>query len=363
ITILSADKTRPCDRPNLSKGYLSGTATDDSNLLRSTDFYTTQKIDLQLGVRVTSIDTAAKTIEVEGGGTQAYDVLLLATGATPRPLEIPGADQPHVHYLRTLSDARALVAGIATAKHAVIIGASFIGLEVASSLRKRGVGVHVVGTETTLMEKVLGPQVGDFLRKLHEQHGVTFHLGTTATSIDEHSVTLANGERVQADLVVIGIGVIPSTALAKQAGLAVDHGVLVDAYLHTSAPDVFAAGDIASWPDRLSGKRVRVEHWVVAERQGQTAAHNILGRQERFDHVPFFWTQQYDFSLRYVGHAAAWDEIDIDGSLEAGDCTVTYRLVGQELAKAFVHRDLESLRTELAMEQRIAASPVEVVEA
>lgn len=363
ITILSADQTRPCDRPNLSKGYLAGTATDDSNLLRPADFYTTHKIDLQLGVRVTSIDTKAKTIDVEGGSPQAYDVLLLATGAAPRHLDIPGCDLPHVHYLRTLSDARALVAGAATAKRAVVIGASFIGLEVASSLRTRGIDVHVVGTETTLMAKILGRQVGDFLRALHEQHGVTFHLGTTATAIDERSVMLGTGERLQADLIVIGIGVIPATALAEQAGLAVDHGVLVDAYLRTNAADVFAAGDIASWPDRLSGKRIRVEHWVVAERQGQTAAHNILGQQERFDHVPFFWTEQYDLGLAYVGHAERWDEIGIDGSLEARDCTITYRLAGQELAKAFIHRDLAGLHTELAMEQRIAASPVELAHA
>lgn len=363
ITILSADETRPCDRPNLSKGYLAGTAADESNLLRSADFYTGNKIDLQLGVRVSSIDTATKTINVEGGSRQTYDVLLLATGAEPRQLDIPGADLPHVHYLRTLSDARALVASAATAKRAVIIGASFIGLEVASSLRTRGIDVHVVGTETTLMEKVLGSQVGGFLRALHEQHGVTFHLGTTTTSMDERRVTLDNGEQLEADLIVIGIGVIPATALAEQAGLTVDHGVVVDAYLHTSAADVFAAGDIASWPDRLSGKHIRVEHWVVAERQGQTAAHNILGQQERFDYVPFFWTEQYDLGLACVGHAAAWDEISIDGSLETRDCTITYRLAGKELGKAFVHRDLDGLRTELEMEQRIAAATIELASA
>lgn len=356
ITILSADETRPCDRPNLSKGYLAGTATDDSNLLRSADFYTEHKIDLQLGVRVTSIDTTTKTIHLERGSAQTYDVLLLATGAEPRRLDIPGADLSHVHYLRTLTDARALVASTAAAKRAVIIGASFIGLEVASSLRTRGIDVHVVGTETTLMEKVLGPQVGDFLRALHEQHGVRFHLGTTATSIDEKHVTLENGEQLEADLIVIGIGVIPATDLAEKAGLTVDHGIVVDAYLRTSVADVFAAGDIASWPDRLSGKHIRVEHWVVAERQGQTAAHNILGQQERFDHVPFFWTEQYDLGLAYVGHAAKWDEITIDGSLEARDCAITYSLAGKELAKAFIHRDLDGLHTELAMEQRIAAT-------
>lgn len=208
------------------------------------------------------------------------------------------------------------------------------------------------------MAKVLGPQVGDYLRKVHEDHGVIFHLGTTATAIDDNHVTLESGERLPADLVVIGIGVRPSIALAQDGGLAMDRGVAVNEYLETSAPGVFAAGDIARWPDELTGERIRVEHWVVAERQGQVAAHNILGCRERFDYIPFFWTEQYDFSLAYVGHAERWDEAEIVGSLEARDCTIVYRRNGRELAKAFVHRDLDGLRTELEFEQRVAAGEV-----
>ena len=203
-----------------------------------------------------------------------------------------------------------------------------------------------------------GRPVGDYLRQIHEDHGVTFHLGTTATAVDENAVTLKGGERLQADLVVIGIGVRPTIALAEKAGLAIDRGVTVNEYLESSAPGIFAAGDIARWPDRLSGERIRVEHWVVAERQGQVAAHNILGRRERFDYIPFFWTEQYDFSLAYVGHAEKWDEAEIVGSLEARDCTIIYRRDGRELARAFVHRDLDGLRTELEFEQRIAAEEV-----
>ena len=362
LTMLSADDTLPCDRPNLSKGYLAGAASDASNLLRPAEFYTQHGIHLRLGARVAAIDTASRRVELVDGGHHDYDALLLATGTEPVRLDIPGADLSHVHYLRTLADSRALVAKALIAKRAVVIGASFIGLEVAASLRSRNIDVQVVGTETTLMAKVLGPEVGDYLRKLHEKHGVTFHLGTTATAIDSGAVTLKSGERLPADLVVIGIGVRPAIALAQKAGLAMDRGVAVNEYLETSTPGIFAAGDIARWPDRLSGEHIRVEHWVVAERQGQVAAHNILGRRERFNYVPFFWTEQYDFSLAYVGHAERWDEAEIAGSLEARNCTVTYRQAGRELAKAFVHRDLDGLRTELEFEQRIATAEIGLTE-
>jgi NADPH-dependent 2,4-dienoyl-CoA reductase/sulfur reductase-like enzyme/nitrite reductase/ring-hydroxylating ferredoxin subunit len=355
ITMLSAEGSLPYDRPNLSKNYLAGTAPEEWIPLRSAQFYQEQAIDVRLGARVTVVDTANRQVQVEDGSRHGYDALLLATGAEPIRLAVPGGDLPHVHYLRTLADGRALIAKALVSKQAVIIGASFIGLEVAASLRARNVVVHVVGLETCPMERVLGAQVGGFIRRLHEHHGVTFHLGTTATSIDEQSVTLKDGKRIPADLVVIGVGVRPAIALAQEAGLAVDRGLTVDEYLETSVPGVFAAGDIARWPDRLTGQHIRVEHWVVAERQGQTAARNILGRRERFDAVPFFWTEQYDFGLAYVGHAERWDTIDIDGQLDARDCSIKYLQGGKKLAIAVVHRDLEGLRAEVELEKLIAA--------
>jgi NADPH-dependent 2,4-dienoyl-CoA reductase/sulfur reductase-like enzyme/nitrite reductase/ring-hydroxylating ferredoxin subunit len=358
ITMLSADPFGPCDRPNLSKGYLAGTAPAESNPLRSPEFYNEQRIDLKLDARVAALDTASRQVRLADGTRHAYEALLLATGAEPVRLAVPGADLPHVHYLRTLADGHALVDRAMASRRAVVIGASFIGLEVTAALRARNIAVHVVARDTVPMARILGTEVGQFIRQLHEQHGVTFHFGASAASIDERGVTLQTGEHLAADFIVVGIGVRPVLTLAEQAGLAIDRGVIVDEYLETSVRGIFAAGDIARWPDRLTGEPIRVEHWVVAQRQGQTVARNILGRRERFDAVPFFWTRQYDFSLAYVGHAEPWDEALLHGQLDADrrDCTITYRRGDRKLAVAFVRRAVEGLHAEVEFERIIDAN-------
>lgn len=356
LTMISADPDPPVDRPNLSKDFLAGTAPDDWIPLRPPAWYSERNIDLVLNTRVTSLDTKQKKIGTAAGKTYDYDALLLATGADPIKIPVEGAIESQTLYLRSFADSKAIIARAKSAKQVVIVGASFIGLEVAASLRARSISVHVVAPEQVPMEKVLGSQVGAFVRSLHESHGVVFHLGQTVKRVDGTKVSLSGGEAIEADFLVLGVGVRPSLALAEQAGLKMDRGIAVDEYLQTSAPGVFAAGDAARWPDPHTGDRIRVEHWVVAERQGQAAARNMLGARERFDAVPFFWSQHYDVPINYVGHAEKWDTIDIDGDIGNKDCTVRYKRDGRTLAVVTIYRDLESLNAELDMERSVLAS-------
>ena len=351
ITIISADDSPPPDRPNLSKDYLAGTAQEDWIPLRPPEFYTDNRIELLLNSRVSSIDVARREVLLENGSRRSFGALLIATGAEPIHLPIPGADAPHVHYLRSFADSKAIIQKTQQAKRVVVAGGSFIGLEVAASLRTRGIAVDVVAPERVPLERVMGAELGRFIQTLHESHGVVFHLGETVKSIDGRRVATSGGSTLDADFVVMGVGVRPATALAEQTGLAVDRGIVVNEYLETSAPGIFAAGDVARWPDRHTGERVRIEHWVVAERQGQTAARNILGRREVFDGVPFFWSQHYDIPINYVGHAERWDEVRVNGSPDAHDCTVSYLRASRRLAVATIYRDRESLQAELEMER------------
>jgi len=359
VVLLGADDAPPVDRPNLSKDYLAGRAPEEWVPLRPSSFYAEHRIELRTGARVTAIDPAARMVTLADGTGLTWDTLVLATGATPRRLAIPGGERAML--LRTLADSRAIIERAKGARSAVVIGASFIGLEVAASLRARGVAVRVVAPDARPLERVMGPELGDFVRALHEEHGVEFHLGRKPVSIGDGSVALDDGSLVTGELVVAGVGVAPEVALAEKAGLAMDRGVVVDESLQSSARDVYAVGDIARWNDPRFG-RIRVEHWVVAQRMGQAVARTLVGRKQPFRMVPFFWSQHYDVPINYVGHVERWDSIDVRGSIGERDCVVAYRVDGKVRAAASIYRDGESLAIEAALERDDQAAIEKILE-
>lgn len=344
LDMLSADRAAPCDRPNLSKDYLAGTAPEDWIPLRPPAFYREQAIGLHLGCEVTALDPAARRVATADGRPFDYDALLLATGAEPNRLPLPGFDRPEVHLLRSLDDANALIAALAGAQRVVLVGAGFIGLEAAGALRTRGLAVDVVAPEALPLAGLLGEALARHLLERHQAQGVNFHLNRKPTGFDGHHVTLSEGGPLAADVVLVGVGVKPRTALASAAGLAVDQGIVVDARLRTSAPGVYAAGDVARFP--AGAGAARVEHWVHAQRQGQVAAANMLGADLAFDDPPFFWTHHYGMDLRYLGHGRGWTEAVVDGSPASGHCLVRYLREGRLLAAAAIGRDRELLALE-----------------
>jgi NADPH-dependent 2,4-dienoyl-CoA reductase/sulfur reductase-like enzyme/nitrite reductase/ring-hydroxylating ferredoxin subunit len=350
ITLLGAEETGPVDRPNLSKEYLAGKAPEEWIPLAMP-----AGIDLRTGASVTEIDTKERVVRLADGSSVTWGALLLATGAEVVRLGVPGSDLPHVHTLRTLADSKAIVAGALGAERAVVVGAGFIGLEVAAALRERGVAVDVVAPVSSLV-RIMGTELAAFVEGLHREHGVRFHIGDGVASIATGAVTLTSGTQLPADLVVVGIGVRPATGLAERAGLRVQSGILVDERLETSVPGVYAAGDAARWPDARFGGAIRVEHWVVAERMGAAAARSILGGTDAFRDVPFFWSAHYDVTVAYVGHAERWDRIDVHGSVTARDATLAYREGGATRAVVTIGRDRTSLEAERAFEREDQAA-------
>lgn len=352
ITMIDADPDSPIDRPNLSKDNLAGTAPEEWLWLHPDDFYAEQRITRRTGT-VTAIDRAAKQVRLADGTSLPYGRLLLATGASPVKPTLPGSG-PSVYTVRKVADLRAIVKATSTSKRAVVLGASFIGLEVAASLRARGLEVHVVAPGEVPLGNVLGPQLGAAVRALHEKHGVIFHLGQPATGLAPTGVTLADGTVIAGDFVVAGLGVRPNLERAQQAGLTVERGIIVDEALRTSDPHIFAAGDACRYPDPRSSSSLRIEHWSVAQNQGRCAAKNLLGVHTPFRDVPYFWSQHYDVTIGYVGHAEKWDTVVVDGDPLALDCAVKYLQGTTVLAVATVNRDRLSLEIHASMEKALA---------
>lgn len=353
ITLLSADADAPYDRPNCSKDYLAGEAPAEWMPLRDAAWYGDNAIDLQLGAEAAALDVAGKSAALKDGRSFAYDALILATGAEPVRPPIPGFDRSDAYVLRTLRDADAIIAAAGRARRVAVVGASFIGLETAAALRHRGLEVHVVAPEAIPLARILGDDMGRWVKGLHEEAGVVFHLGRRAAGWADGRLALDDGESIAADMLVIGVGVKPRTGLAEAAGLAIDRGVVVDAHLRAQA-DIYAAGDVARYPDPRTGQLIRVEHWVHAERQGQHVARAILGDDAPYNDAPFCWSAHPEAVIHYVGHAEAFDPPLIEGSLEKQDAQVRLNHQGRLMALATVGRDLRSLEAGVAFERNSA---------
>ena len=354
VTLVSADADAPYDRPNCSKDYLAGEAPAEWMPLRDGAWYAHNDVELKLNGNIGALDLAGRTATLSDGAVVTYDALVLALGAEPQRPPIAGFDQPSVHMLRSMRDADAIIGAAGRARRVAIVGASFIGLEVAAALRHRGLEVHVAAPEEIPLARVLGDALGQWIRGLHEANGVVFHLGRKVLGYEAGKLGLDSGEAIAADFVVAGTGVRPRTALAETAGLQVENGVVVDRWLRTSVADVFAAGDIARYPDRHSAAAIRVEHWVHAERQGQHVARMILGEDTPFTDTPFFWSAHYGKQVNYVGHAPAFDPPVVDGSIADESAVLRLRKNGKVLAVASVGRDVESLEAGVRMEAESA---------
>ncbi len=344
LSVVSSDADAPYDRPNCSKDFLAGEAPAEWMPLREDGWYKDHDIDLRLNTEITKLDLGARSAALKAGDPLSYDALVLALGADPRRPPIPGFDSPKVFTLRSLKDAEAIATAAKGARRVAIVGASFIGLEVAASLKHLGLDVHVVAPEEVPLARVLGDAVGEWIRSLHEAAGVVFHLGRKVQGFKDGRLGLDGDEAIAVDFVVAGTGVRPRTALAEAAGLKVDNGIVVDRWLRASAENVYAVGDLAHFPDTDTGKLIRVEHWVHAERQGQHAARMLLGDDAPFADTPFFWSVHQGKTVNYVGHADEFDEPKIQGSLEKESAVICFAKDGRDLAMATVGDDLASLR-------------------
>jgi NAD(P)H-nitrite reductase len=336
LVLIGEETERPYERPMLSKEYLRGDKPAAKLYVHDEAFYADNDIELLTGTRVASLDPGAHEVTLQDGSRMPYSRLLLSTGATPRRLSLPGADLPGVRYLRTMADSDALRAAIAAASRVVVIGSGWIGSEVAASARQLGAEVAIVGPDAVPLERVLGPEVGGVYRDLHAENGVELHLSTKIMAIvggdAAQGVRTMDGAVVEGDLVVVGVGATPRDELARDAGLTLENGIVVDELLRTSAPDVFAAGDVAATWNPMYNKRIRMEHWANALNQGQTAARNMLGQGTAYAKLPYFYSDQYDLGMEYNGYASEWDRVVLRGDAAGREFLAFWLKDGRVLA-------------------------------
>ena len=346
VVLVGAEPHLPDERPPLSKGLLTGAVPEGQVFLRDAAFYAAQQVELRLGTRATALDLPGRALALEGGERLRFDKLLVATGGEARRLALPGGDLPGVVALRTLDDARALRAALVSVAAAggrvVVVGAGFIGAEVASACRRLGIAVTLLEALPAVLGRVLGGDMGAVLSAIHRAEGVDVRLGEAIAAVRgaerAEQVVTASGAEIACALVVMGVGMRPADAWLRGSGLALGDGVLVDAFCETEAPGVFAAGDAANWPYHLTGERVRLEHYDNALRQGEAAARNMLGQRRPFAPVPYFWSDQYDLKLQYVGHAHAWDHMVVRGQTAGRSFIAFYLQAGRLRAALAVNR-------------------------
>jgi 3-phenylpropionate/trans-cinnamate dioxygenase ferredoxin reductase component len=339
IVLVGDEPERPYERPPLSKDYLRGESEREKAYVHPEGWYGEHDVELLTGTAVEAIDTDARTVSLEGGGSEPlrYDRLLLATGAEPRRLSVPGAHLDGIHYLRTFADSDALAERLSASGRVVVIGAGWIGAEVAASARQKGLEVALVEMASVPLERVVGPEVGAVYADVHRDHGVELHMGVGLEGFEGEAdsverVRLADGTALECDFAVVGVGVAPRIALAEEAGIAVGDGILVSQRLETSVAGVFAAGDVANAYHPLSGRKLRVEHWANALNQPATAARAMLGKEASYDRLPYFFSDQYDVGMEYTGHATEWDEVVFRGDAETREFVAFWMSEGRVLA-------------------------------
>jgi 3-phenylpropionate/trans-cinnamate dioxygenase ferredoxin reductase subunit len=367
IILIGAEPERPYERPPLSKGYLSGQTSSERLFLRPADYYADHGIELHLGLRATRLDPINRVVELTDAPHVGYDALLIATGATPRKLAVPGGDLQGILYLRDLRDARVLRERLATSQRVVVVGAGFIGAEVAASARTSHPGREVVLLEAlpVPLERALGAIVGSLYAEIHRAHGVDLRtaegvtgFARSGTATDgEFQVLTTSGARIECDLVIVGVGVAPEVGWLEDSAIELRNGVVVDELCRTSLPDVYAAGDVANWWHPRLGHELRVEHFDNAQNQGVAAARSMLGHGQPYAPVNYFWSDQYDLSLQYVGHASGQDEVILRGQVDGGSWSAFYVRDAELRAALGVNRfhDVSAARQLIA--RRIPVTP------